>query len=47
MVFNAELVPQRREMLNLAAALALGSLCAQVPQARAATGELTCHGLRM
>ncbi|CAL5220823.1 g2900 [Coccomyxa viridis] len=33
----AELVPQRREILNLAAALALGSLCAQVPQARAST----------
>ena len=41
--YPAELVPQRREMLNLAAALALGSLCAQVPRARAATGELSCH----
>ena len=42
MFFYAELVPQRREILNLAAALALGSLCAQVPQARASTGELAC-----
>lgn len=42
-VFHAELVPQRREMLNLVAALALGSLRAQVPQARAATGELAYY----
>jgi hypothetical protein len=35
----AELVPQRREMLHFAAAVAMGSLCVNLPLARASTGQ--------
>ncbi|CAK0783265.1 hypothetical protein CVIRNUC_006464 [Coccomyxa viridis] len=34
---HAEIVPQRRQMLNFAAALAMGSMCASIPQARASS----------